>query len=125
MTNVVQALVVDGLGELADEAAQRALWLASDGPEVSSFTECLSRIWDDSGLSDALDRPQDVYTTEIDDRLRSLRATLARIDDRLAPNAILDDPRLRRARLEAQELYERIASDGDTQRGSRPPPQPL
>jgi hypothetical protein len=56
---------------LADEAYQRQLWLAAGGPEVSSFTECISRLWDDSGLSDALDRPQGVYTPEIDDQLRA------------------------------------------------------
>ena len=104
MTDVVHELVEDALRELADEAYQRALWLASGGSEVSSLSECISRLWNDSGLILALERENEVYSAEIDEHFRQLRALLRRIDDSRAPAAILQDPILDRARSMASEL---------------------
>jgi len=36
VSDVVHALVANALGELSDEGYQRRVWLAVDGPEVSS-----------------------------------------------------------------------------------------
>lgn len=105
MSRVIDELVEDALRELADESAQRELWLAADGPRVSSFTECISRLWDDSGLSEALDSESGpVYTPEVDDRLSALRRLLRRIDERRAPEEILHDPQLEESRAIAQRL---------------------
>lgn len=104
MTQVVRDLVVDALRESGDEGRQRHLWFASSGLEASSFTECMSRLLDDSGLSDALDGPLVVYTTEIDARLRELRTLLSKIDDSRSPEAILADHRLRRVRALALRI---------------------
>jgi hypothetical protein len=116
MTTVVDDLVESALRELADATHQRELWLASGGPEVSSFTECISRLWDDSGLGDALERPRVVYSPEIDRRLRELRVVLTGIDDSRSPEEILKDPELDRARSMASALLEalrRFGSDDD------------
>lgn len=112
MTRVVHDLVEDALRELADESSQRDLWLASGGPLVSSFIECTSRLWDDSGLADELDRQNIVYTAAIDERLRDLREVLRGIDGSRAPLAILDDPSLRRARSMAQNLLRSLTQLG-------------
>ncbi len=104
MTGVVDELVEDALRELADESFQRQVWLASRGPLVGSFTECCCQLWDDSGLGDALDRRHRVYSGPLDERLRALHALLRRIDERRAPEAILQDPRLAEARSAAREL---------------------
>ncbi|MGH2572317.1 MAG: hypothetical protein ACRDGU_02315 [Actinomycetota bacterium] len=112
MTEVIDELVENALRELADEAYQRRLWLASGGSEVSSFTECVSRLWDDSGLSEALDQPHSVYTPEIDDHLRELRAFLGRIDDSRSPEAILKDPRLESVRAMAYALLQDLRRFG-------------
>ncbi len=109
MIGVVRELVEDGLRELADERYQRDLWLASSGPEVSSFTECVERLLDDSGLSDELDKGGVVYTAQIDERLRALRALLDQIDDSRAPAEILRDPRLHQARSQAYALLHDVA----------------
>src|SRR3954447_20934653 len=87
----IHELVEDGLRELADEAEQGRLWTASAGPEVSSFTECVCRLFDDSGLGDGLDRGRETYTQEIDQRLVDLRQLLCRVDATRSPEAILAD----------------------------------
>lgn len=105
MTRVMDELVEAALRELADEDEQRQLWLAAEGPRISSFTECISQLWDDSGLSDALDGQSGaVYTSEIDERLRKLRDVLRNIDGNRAPEEILRDPPLDEGRAVAQRL---------------------
>jgi len=56
VARVIDELVEDALRALADESDQRRLWLSSGEAEVSSLTGCTSRLRDDSGLGDALDR---------------------------------------------------------------------
>lgn len=75
---VISELVEDGLRELADETDQTRLWMASTGPEISSFTECACRLFDDRGLGDELERGHEVYTEQIDQRLAKLRRLLRR-----------------------------------------------
>lgn len=112
MIDVVHELVEDALRELADEAYQRELWLASAGPEVSSFAECVERLFTDSGLTIALDGHHIAYSVLIDDRLTELRALLRRIDDTRAPEEILRDARLRGARSLAQGLLQELRDFG-------------
>ena len=112
MRRVVDELIEDALRELADELYQRQLWLAFEGPEVSSLAECISRLWDDSGLAAALESDEEVYNPVIDDRLRRLDAILGRIDPSRAPESILEDPQLARARPLARSLLEDLRRFG-------------
>ncbi|RIK04923.1 MAG: hypothetical protein DCC49_13090 [Acidobacteria bacterium] len=105
-------LVEGALRELADESRQRELWLSKGYPEVSSFTECVCRLFDDSALTDALDRSGTVYTPEIDDRLRALGELLGGIDSYRPPEEILKDPQLDRARSMAQALLRDLSRFG-------------
>jgi len=108
MIYVVDELVEDALRELADdEEAQRRLWQASEGPEVSSLVECASRLWDDSGLAIALDRGV-VYTEDIDGQLRHLRSVLHRIDPLAPVDCLLVNPNLAEIRRLARVLLEEI-----------------
>lgn len=97
---------------LADERRQRELWLEASGPEVSSFSEICEMLWSDSGLADALEKPGPVYTAEIDNRLRDLHNLLRRIDRSRAPEEILKDPQLERARSMAQTLLQDLSRFG-------------
>ena len=120
MIRVVDELVEDALRELADEDAQTRLWNASEGPEVSSLVECTSRLWDDSGLSTAMDRDV-VYSDSIDDHLRELRTVLRGIDPLAPVDIVLTSPDLPRVRTLARALlneltrfgHERAATEGD------------
>ena len=104
-------LVENALRELADVERQRRLWLSSGG-EVSSFIEVGSRLWDDSGLADALDGPHGAYSAEIDGQLRALRTQLVRIDFARPPEEILEDPRLQRARSIASLILQSLSPQG-------------
>jgi hypothetical protein len=108
MTRIVDELVEHALRELADESSQRQLWLATTGPTVSSFTECISRLLDDSGLAMALDAGELVYDNLIDAELRALSEVIRGIDDVRDPRVILDDPELNRVRVIAADLLKRL-----------------
>ena len=70
---VLHGHVEEALLELADEHAQRRLWLSTGagGAAASSCDECLASLLDDSGLADALDKGA-VYGSETDAFLRKL-----------------------------------------------------
>lgn len=115
MSRVVDEIVEEALRELSDESVQRELWLAAGGSEVSSFTECISHLWDDSGLAEALDHPSAViYTPQIDDRLRHLRQLLGRVDEGRSPRDILADPQLEESRAAAQQLLTDLREFGSS-----------
>lgn len=113
MSRVIDEVVEEALRELADPSAQEEMWRASAGPRLSSLTECRSRLWDDSGLADALDGQGGAFTAEIDEQFRALRRLLRQIDDRQPPDAILNDPRLEEARLLARRLLTDVRSLGE------------
>jgi len=92
MTSVSRHLVRDALRELADEAYQRRLWTEPQGPEVGSLTEAICRLFDDSGLGDALDNGQEIFGPPVDSLLVGLGDLLDGIDVQQQPRAILDDP---------------------------------
>ena len=85
MSRVVHEVVEEALRELADESMQRELWLSDGTADVSSLTESVSRLLDDSGLGDALDSTQVVYDPDIDAQLRQLGDALVRSMARARP----------------------------------------
>lgn len=103
MTGVVDALVEEALRELSDEQVQATLWASSGKPEVSSLAEAKSRLWDDSGLAEAMSRGV-VYSDQADTLLRQLRATLHRVDDRAPVEVVLASADLAEARSIAHEV---------------------
>lgn len=113
---VVHELVEDALRELADEAAQRDLWLSVGESDVSSFGECIDRLWNDSCLVLALEGDGVVYAPHIDDRFRALDQLLRRLDARRAPDEILEDPLLRDVRALAQDLLSTLREYGSDRR---------
>lgn len=108
MTLIVHALVREALAELADPAYQRRIWTASEGPEIGSLTEAIARLFDDSGLGDALARGHEIYGTAADPMLRELDALLAEVDDGRAPASILRDPRIDEIRRLAAALLREL-----------------
>ena len=95
--------VEDALRELADADVQARLWLANSGRGISSLDECGCRLFDDSGLGDALDKGP-VYRPDIDAGLRELRQSLAKIDRTRSVPTLLADPAVARVRQSAQTL---------------------
>ena len=111
MSGVVDELVEEALRELSDEQAQGRLWRASGGPEVSSFAEAKSRLWDDSGLSDAMERGV-VYSEGIDSQLRRLRELLRGVDENTPVEILLASPQVVLARSLAQQLLHALRDFG-------------
>jgi hypothetical protein len=101
--------VIESLHELSDEAFQRRVWLASSGPEISSFDEAISGLFDDTGLDSILDAPErpPVFSTEVYDGLRQLRNLVDKASQAfhaLPPSMRIDDPRMRDIRASAATI---------------------
>jgi hypothetical protein len=100
-----QAKVIEGLRELSDIGSQRKWWLAPEG-EVSSFTEAISKLFDDSGLGDVLDRGKPAFTPSVDMLLRRLSDEVGGIDQFGVREELIADPKMQSIR----ELAARILS---------------
>lgn len=90
MTYVNRNLVRQNLRALADEAFQERVWLASSGPEISSFTEAVCQLFDDSGLDLALEEGR-AFGNPIDELLQQLGSMLDQIPDQRPPVEIIND----------------------------------
>jgi hypothetical protein len=56
MTYLNRDRIRQSLKQLSDKNYQERVWTASSGPEISSFTEAVSQLCDDSGLGLALEK---------------------------------------------------------------------
>lgn len=119
MSRIGSHLVREALAELADEAYQREIWLASEGPRVGSLLEATERLFDDSGLSDALDRAgSHVIDEPIDAGLRRLRRMLKPLaDSNLPVPDVLATRQMAEARaLAAKVLFALVRRDAELSR---------
>jgi hypothetical protein len=119
MSRVVMHLVREALAELADENYQREVWLASHGPRVGSVLEASERLFDDSGLGDALNRPDAlVFDGPTDAGLRRLQRMVQgviEIDGTVFD--VLASRDLREVReLAAQMLFSLVRRDAELSR---------
>lgn len=100
-------LIVECLKELSDKKDQERLWLASSGPEISSFDEAMCQLFDDSGLKDALNK-EEAFGEEVDVLLKRLRSILRMINPYRPPQEIIDDPRMEDVRSTSAEILDLI-----------------
>jgi hypothetical protein len=117
MKLVLDEIVEEALRELSDERAQRKLWRSDGEAEVSSLAEVRSRLWDDSGLADAMERGV-VYNSEVDAQLRRLDRVLEVLDDNTSVDTLLDSSQLATARSLAAELLEALRGLGYDEAGA-------
>ncbi len=98
MINLEQ--LIAALQYLSDAEFQRRAWLASEGPVVSSFSEDVSQVFDDTGLSLALNAGR--CPPELEERvftaLKELGAAVRRVDQAAPPERLLQDPRVKEVR---------------------------
>jgi hypothetical protein len=92
MTLVYPEMILSSLDELADVEFQWRVWVKGDTKEVSSFTECVCGLFDDSVLGHALDKEEIVFSEQIDTLLRQLEKALAEVDETRWPAEIVADP---------------------------------
>jgi hypothetical protein len=94
-------LISDAVKELSDISSQKRMWVVQTGDEVSSFSECVSALYDDTGLLTELQEKRLVFNTEIDEALRRLKDTLDRVDQTLRPAELVASVEMERVRSEA------------------------
>jgi heme oxygenase len=106
--------VIVCLKSLADSSYQRRAWLSSSGPIVSSFSEDVSQLFDDTGLSDALEQGSRIFGDVIDRDLRALGKAVIAVDESTPPADLLDSDELANIRQIAASLLSRISvQEGD------------
>lgn len=100
----------ESLGDLADIDFQRRAWLSADGPEVSSFDELICQVFDDTGLSDVIDKPylEDIVGRAAAARLRTLDRAVSEIDSDLPPAELILLPEMARIRELARQALEEL-----------------
>jgi hypothetical protein len=103
-----QQVVLDTLRELSDASFQERVWIRGEGDENSSPIEVVNQLFDDSGLSDLLDRGT-VFSERADGMLKELSAYIDTIDFERSAGALLADERWQELRqLAAQTRREVI-----------------
>ena len=108
MINIDQLIV--SLQHLSDADFQRKAWLASEGPVVSSFSEDVCQVFDDTGLSIPLDNQ--TRPSELDEQtyalLQQLDSAVSRVDQSAPPEVLLRDPQVEKVRQIAARALARL-----------------
>lgn len=102
--------VVWALEELSSREEQERLWL-SDGSsgEVSSFTEAICGVFDDGGISRALDSNE--LSDELAIRFRELSRLVDKIPQNARPQDQIDHPAMIEIVRLSQELMDLLAKE--------------
>jgi hypothetical protein len=106
--------IVEKLLELSDIAIQYRRWL-SDGEnstEVSSFTEAVCGLFDDSGLGICLRRGTTGLGAEIDINMEELDALLEQVSTDEGPLHTIQDPVMNEVRMLAARLLGLLETGG-------------
>ena len=99
-----------GLAELADKEFQQRTWFSESGPEVSSFSELVCQLFDDTGLSDMIDSPEleKQLGRVVAEGLRELDRKLDDVDSSTEPSRLIESPAMEEVRRLARELLESL-----------------
>jgi hypothetical protein len=95
---VLKDKVLLHLHELADEGFQQRVWTGRSPTEISSFSEATCGLFDDSGLGDALDKHEIVFSEEIDRLLRELSVAIHKVYDSGHYSNFVQSPEMDRVR---------------------------
>ena len=109
---IYRNLVENGLAELADPAYQDRVWTGRAPGEMSSFTECIATLFDDSGLGLALD-DGGVFGPRIDAQLHSLAALAHAIGTDRPMEQLATDPRFAECRQIAGDVLAGLSAGSD------------
>jgi len=108
MTKVQLDEVIDALFELSDKEKQKQLWVVGEDGEISSFTEAICGVFDDGGITQALERGQ--LDKSLHDRFNELKRIVDQIPENLHPDRIIEHPSMPRIRVVASDLLGMLKS---------------
>jgi hypothetical protein len=108
MSKINKQSVIWALEELSNLEEQKRLWL-SDGSsgEVSSFVEAISGVFDDGGVSKALDSNE--LPQELENRFRELSKHIDMVPQSAPPLEQIEHPAMLEIVRISRELIELIA----------------
>jgi len=111
MNNASRRQVLQCLRELADIDFQERVWIKGEGPEVSSYPELVSQLYDDTSLGDLLERGEGepVFSSETDSLLQQLSTILDDTEAHASTADVLRTPqwaKIRSLALRASKLVE-------------------
>lgn len=104
-------VIIDALSELADTSYQERVWAGQSASEMSSFDECVERLFDDSGLVVALDQGM-VFGDEADALFRQLGRLIESVEVARPVGQLLRDPALDECRQLAGRILRELSTDG-------------
>ncbi len=97
-----------GLEDLSDKSFQKRVWANIDNVdgELSSFTETVCQLFDDTGLGRKLDRDQQLYHVSPENRskLIRLRRLIASVPHFASQLEIIDHPKMDVIRVLSKEI---------------------
>jgi Lon protease-like protein len=102
------------LEELASKEEQERLWLGRNKDEISSFEEARCGVFDDAGLTRAIDSGflADNYSEAFCGKVDELHRSVKSIPDNSKPEDVLNHPEMERIRCLATALLEMLPNEG-------------
>jgi len=104
--------VIKYLPDLADYNYQKRVWATGKpqpGDMSPTFVEAWCQLFDDTGLSDALNIGQTVFGAAADQAILDLNAALRKVDDKNKPDSmIIDTPAMQNVREKAAKALQLI-----------------
>ena len=100
--------LLESLKELSSKEDQKKLWLHGDKNNMSSFTEAICCIFDDAGLTRAMesDYLKNNFSRDLCQKVERLNCAIDLVSDDLTPSELIECPEMNRIRVLSQELLE-------------------
>jgi hypothetical protein len=106
--------IIEALLELSDKELQRRRWLSRGDGEVSSFSEAICQLFDDTGLGHELERGRVIFSFEMDELLRQFEASLkaaGSLDRKLSRDEFISHPDMAAIRAISTAILVQIVLD--------------
>ena len=103
--NVNKALILECLQERGDLIYQRRVWVKGVENEVSGLEDTVAALFDDSALDIALERNEEIFSLEIDEKFRKLSDMIGTLNRDRLTKEIIETEEWSEVRLLANSLY--------------------
>ena len=110
---LIKDIFLESLEELSSKELQEKLWLNGDENRISSFTEACCGIFDDAGLSRAVETGylEKYFSRELCHKVDKLDWLLDKIQEDLPPKEIIRHPEMDEVRVLSGELLALFESE--------------